>query len=329
MKTLSDLGELDTIKLIEQTLKRPAKGRAGKAPVIADFKEDAAIFRVGSKIVAISTDMGVSSTHLPGANAFEMGRKIAVSANTDLLAKGALPKFFWLDFAAPKNTPAQFIKQLYLGINFELKKFGAFIVGGDTNKGSEFCYSATVFGEIQGKPLLRKNSRPSDLLVITGEVGSASAGLFCILNKKKCPQKFLAAQKTPQINFALCKKLMKIANAGVDVSDGMGKELSDMAMQSNAKLVLDWENIPFDKRLPKLCKENNWALEDILFHRGEDYQVIYSIPKAKEKQARLAGGIVFGRVEKAKNNSEVGLFLQKNGALEKISAKGYEHFKDN
>ncbi len=322
MKTLSQLGELAIIRAIEKTITR-------RGPLIADYAEDAAIFHTGNKLVAISTDMGTSTTHFAGSSAFQKGRKIAVSANTDLLAKGAVPKFMWLDFALPPETPISFVEQLYKGMDFELAKFGAFLVGGDTNKGIEFCYSATVFGEIAGKPLLRKNAHAGDLLVLTGEVGNAAAGLFCALKKTKCPKKFADAQNAPQIDFDLCKKLMPIANAGADISDGMAKELSSIAVQSAKKLVIDLNKLPFDKDLPKLCEKHGWDLADLLLHRGEDYQVIYSVPAKFEPAVRKAGGIIFGRVLKPEIPREIGLFLQKGWKITRASAKGYEHFKDN
>ncbi|MFQ5406738.1 MAG: thiamine-phosphate kinase, partial [Candidatus Micrarchaeia archaeon] len=302
LKTLREVGEIGVIKRIERSVKRRNR------KMIADFGEDSAIFKVGKRFVAVSTDMGVAGTHFVSSNAEKIGSKIAVAANTDLLAKGALPRLMWLDIALPAKTPVFFVEKLYKGVDRQLSLLGAFLVGGDTNNAGEFCYSATVFGEVQFKPILRRNAKAGDVLVLSGEVGSASAGLFCVLNKKKCPKKFFDAQNTPELNLNFCKKVMKYANAGVDVSDGMAKELNDVAKQSGKKLVVDWDKIPFDKRLVSLCKENGWSLEDLLFHRGEDYQVIYSVPASKAGFVEQAGGVVFGRVLIAKKKSGVGLF---------------------
>ncbi|MFA6048783.1 MAG: thiamine-phosphate kinase [Candidatus Micrarchaeia archaeon] len=320
--TARALGERKLISAMRSAIRKP-RG------TIADLHDDAAIFKLGGAILAVSTDMGFGGTHFVSRDPVKMGRKIAVACNTDLLAKGALPKFMWLDVGFPPQTPVSFVKKLYSGIDFELRRLGSHLIGGDTNNSPQFAYSATVLGEIRGKPLLRSTARAGDVLVLTGEVGNAAAGLFCALEKRACAEKFLGAQTAPKIDFALCKKLMPLANAGIDVSDGLAFELGEIARQSGKKIVVDFGRVPFDKSLHALCEKNGWSLEDLLFHRGEDYQVVYSVPASKAGAARRAGGIIFGKVLPPAGGGEGGVFLQKGGKMEKLRAKGYEHFKSN
>ncbi len=320
LDTARALGERKIISRITSRLRRNPK-------MLADVEDDAAIFRIGADgaKIAVSTDMGVRSTHFNTQDPLKIGRKICVSANTDLLAKGAVPRFMWLDLAFPPQTPAVFLEKMYSSIDRQLSEWGSFLVGGDTNKAKDFVYSAAVLGEIapRQKPLLRSTAKAGDSLVLTGEVGNAAAGFFFYKNKiKEIPPKYERAQNTPSIDFELCKKIWPYANAGIDVSDGLGRELNEIARQSRKKLVVHFDKLPFDSRLSFHCEKYGWQPEGLLFHRGEDYQCVYS--------SRPCGhGFEFGEVLEPKNAGEIGVFLEKEGKVSRVSVKGYEHFKSN
>ncbi len=312
------LGERKIISRITSRLRRNPE-------MLADVEDDAAIFPLGSATVAVSTDMGVRSTHFNTQDPFKIGKKICVSANTDLLAKAAVPRFMWLDVAFPPQTPVGFLEKMYSAIDRQLSELGSFLVGGDTNNAREFVYSASVLGEIAPKqrPLLRSTAITGDSLVLTGEVGNAAAGFFFFRDKiKKIPLKYERAQNAPSIDFKLCKKIWPFAHAGIDVSDGLGRELNEIARQSKKKLVVHFDKLPFDSRLSFHCEKHGWQLEDLLFYRGEDYQCVFSA-------SREAPGIKFGEVLAAKRPRDVGVFLERGGVLKKISPQGYEHFKSN
>jgi len=57
-------------------------------------------------------------------------------------------------------------------------------------------------------------------------------------------------------------------------------------------------------------------LEEIVFHHGEDYQIVYTTPEPV--------GIVIGKVMKGK-----GVFLIKDNKERKLKPRGYEHFISN
>ncbi|MFH0835560.1 MAG: thiamine-phosphate kinase [Candidatus Micrarchaeota archaeon] len=311
---LKQAGERKVIELIKNSVR--------KTPLLkASFDNDAAVFKVGSRTIAVSTDMGLGSTHFTNQNAADMGKKIAVSNVSDLYCTGAEPFLCWVDFGCPKGWSMEFVRKLYQGLDGELKKHGAFIAGGDTNESKEFVYSVAVLGEIKNKPLLRSTAKTGDCLVLSGPVGGAAAAYLAWKNKKQCPKQFKDAQERPALNGALCKRIMKRANAGIDISDGLARELNEIARLSKKKLVVDWEKLPKPKGFEAYCEKQGWDAVDVAFNHGEDYQVVYSTPDRGK-------GNVFGRVLEARKPSDAGVWLLKDGKKIRIPSKGWEHFRN-
>jgi len=309
---ISDLGERNIVERLVKRLRRDPS-------VIADLHDDAAIFDPQGKRLVLSTDMGVLSTHFTNPDPEKMGRKIVASHVSDVICKGALPKYFFHCFTAPPDTDISFLEKLYDGMDGELKKYDAFLLGGDTNKGTEFVYSGALLGFLDGPPLLRNAAQPGDAIYLTGEIGNAALGY---LSRKKhfvVPQKFLDAQDAPELDWALCKRILSEGkmHAGIDVSDGLAFELHELARLSKKRIVIDWDRLPLNPDLERLCKEHDLNAEDVALNHGEDYQIVFSGEKG-------ASGIPIGEVTDGS-----GVFLKCDNQVRPLENKGYEHFKSN
>ena len=305
---LNEIGERKLIEIIKNLVR--------KSNIIADFDEDAAVFEVNGKKIAVTTDMGSMSTHFTTMDPKKIGVKIVTSNVTDILAKGGIPLYMFTDFGFPSDLDTDFIKKLYTSMDNELEKYGAYIIGGDTNKTGEFVYSITLIGKINGKPLKRSAAEVGDYVVLTGEIGNAAAGYLMRMKNLKGDKIFLDAQFEPKVDFELCKKIIKNANAGIDISDGLAFELGEISRLSKKKIIIEFDKLPINPKLLNFCKKNKIDLNEVIFHMGEDYQVVYTTPKPE--------GIVIGRVMKG-----TGVFLVKNKEKIKLEHRGYEHFVSN
>ncbi len=310
--TIGSLGERKLIELIHKTLRHDKR-------LISSVDDDAAIFRlVGDKTVAITADMGLMSTHFTTFDPEKIGKKIITSNATDLLAKGAIPRCALTCFGWPRGLKTDFIGKLYKSMDKELARYGAYLIGGDTNVSREFVYSVTMLGEIAGKPLIRGGAQVGDYIVLTGEIGSAAAGYLAAKKKiRPIEPEFERAQTTPEIDFRLCKQIMKRANAGIDSSDGLAFELGEVARLSKKKITLYWDLLPLNPKLAPFCGRHKLDVERVAMHMGEDYQIAYSTKHP-------AGGIVVGHVERGE-----GVHLVRDGKTKKLDTYGYEHFISN
>ena len=302
---LNQLGERKIVEIIKNLVR--------KAKIIADFDEDAAIFELGGKKVVLTTDMGSMSTHFTTDDPEKIGKKIVTSNVTDVICKGGLPLYMLTSFGFPADLDSDFIKKLYKSMDNELKKYNAYIIGGDTNKTDEIVYSITLLGILEGKPLKRSTAQVGDYVVVTGETGNAAAGYLMRMKGLKGEKIFLDAQFTPEIDFDLCKKIIPKANAGIDISDGLAFEIGEISRLSKKKIVIDFDKLPINPKLFEFCEKNKVDLEQVVFHMGEDYQIVYTTAESV--------GIVIGRVEEGN-----GVFLVKDDKKERLSTKGYEHF---
>jgi len=176
------------------------------------------------------------------------------------------------------------------GINEALKEYGGVILGGDCSNGNEKIISITAFG-IQGELELRRNAcKPGDIILTTGIHGLSKLG-FLIKNKinfdnefslderliNKSIEHFCRPQVYPNFLFYLLKTRhnKKIRRVGcTDSSDGLFQALQDLAIASNCKAIINYEKIPKDKDWPKGDK---W--DEYYFFGGEDYELVFSLPK--------------------------------------------------
>ena len=319
---LEEAGERKIIEEIRKILRRDPD-------IVADLENDSAIMKMDSGQYAVTTDMGLLGTHFLTDDPVKIGKKIVTSNVTDLLASGALPKYMLVSVGFPANYKLGFVKKLYRSMDKELQKYGAYIIGGDTNKSDSFVYSVTMIGKVV-KPLLRSGAREGDSVVLTGQVGNAAVGYLALkkkLNKRTCHRPnftvawacsdFIRAQLEPEIDFNLCKKIIPRANSGIDISDGLAYELGEIARLSNKKILIDWGRLPLHPKLEGFCRKNKLDMKDVVFNHGEDYQIVYTTPDPEN-------GIIIGKVEKGE-----GVFLIKNGEKEKLKPIGYEHFRSN
>jgi thiamine-monophosphate kinase len=306
---LAKAGERKIIETIRRTIRQDPG-------MIADFDDDAAIFELGTGKYAVTTDMGHIDTHFLTYDPVKIGKKIITSNATDLLAKGAIPKYMLISVGMPGNYSIDFVKRLYASMDSELQKYGAHIIGGDTNKSKSFVYSVTMIGKVS-RPLPRSGAKEGDLVVLTGQIGNSAAGYFAIKRKVEAEPAFIKAQLEPEIDADLCREIIPSANSGIDISDGLAFELNEIARLSGKKIEIEWGKLPIHEKMQEFCMKNGLDITNVVLHHGEDYQIVYTTPDSKK-------GIVIGQVKAGD-----GVYLIKGGKSDRIAPKGYEHFKSN
>jgi thiamine-monophosphate kinase len=154
-------------------------------------------------------------------------------------------------------------------------------VGGDTTQGP-LTICITVMGEVPpGDALLRQGAQVGDDIYISGSVGDARLALEVMRGQlslsasdfESCRQRM----EQPQPRIALGLALRGVANACIDVSDGLAGDLGHVlkASQVGAVLTTDWvqdsaaisvamQSLPFARRL------------DMALASGDDYELLFT-----------------------------------------------------
>lgn len=86
---------------------------------------------------------------------------------SDLLAKMGRPLGFTLGLFLPEDLEEGFVLELVRGAAEAAKRLGAFLLGGDTNRGVEVAL--TVSGYALAEAPLPRKALPGDLLYLAGD----------------------------------------------------------------------------------------------------------------------------------------------------------------
>jgi thiamine-monophosphate kinase len=175
----------------------------------------------------------------------------------------------------------------------------------------------------------RSGAKPGDYVIVSGHFGFAPAGLAILLQnvitvsssifRKHAVKSVL--EPYPRQSFGLA--LARYFSSSIDSSDGLAVSLYELASQSEEVDIIIYR-IPAVEGLDKFAQENSLDKHELVFHGGEEYEIVATISHTKIRQAEAAArkaGVslhVIGRVQKGSGNVFV-----RNRLLEN---RGYMHF---
>lgn len=224
---------------------------------------------VGNKVY--SKDLFCEGIHFKRAwmSLEQIAQKSMLVNISDVIAMNAKPLQALIGIVIPKDVTCKELRELALGFERVAKAYNIEIIGGDTTAGKALMISVTIISEVK-KPLLRKNAKVGDLVAFTGSLGSAYKELTRLLRGGSVTSR--SRFVTPVLKKAFMQKAGGILHSGMDISDGLSKDLSRLLKESGNKDIR-WSN-----SLPKqtLCS-------------GEEYEMLFTFsPKDKAKIKRIA-----------------------------------------
>jgi thiamine-monophosphate kinase len=212
----------------------------------------------------------------------DLGYKAAAINLSDLAAMGAEPEALLVSLALPLDTEAAAIAELYEGLN----EPGIAVAGGDTTRAEELVIAVTAVGRSERVPG-RAGARPGDLIVVTGPLGGAAAGLHALCEGLTGFDELVERHRRPPIRLAEGRRLAAVAHAVVDLSDGIGGDAARIAARSGCRIVLDPGAVPRAPRSEEVAGLPFWTM-------GEDYELLAAVAP---EDAEALGFPVVGRCE--------------------------------
>lgn len=337
---LSELGEF---KLIEHLTEHFKVSQKSTVKAIGD---DAAVLNFGKKQVVISTDLLVEGVHfdLSYAPLKHLGYKAIIVNLSDIYAMNAIATQVTVSIAVSNRFPLEALEELYAGISTAAKIYNVDVVGGDTTSStSGLIISVTAIGEVEkGNEVLRSGAKANDLVVVTGDVGSAYMGLQVLEREKEVfkvnPNNqpdlsmytyIIERQLKPEARkdiVELLKELKVKPTSMIDVSDGISSEIIHLCRQSKVGVDIYENKIPLDPQLISTCEEFNVDSTTIALNGGEDYELLMTV--SQEDYPKIKGNpnlTVIGYI----TEEDRGMHLVTR-AEEKIPiiAKGWNALKD-
>jgi thiamine-monophosphate kinase len=280
--TSSTPGEFD---LIERFFKQRSVKHPNSAIALGIGDDCALINSNNNQQIAISTDMLVEGRHfLVGADPYLLGRKSLAVNLSDLAAMGASPVGFTLAIAMPE-VKVDWLEYFSNGLWDMANEHDCQLIGGDTTAGP-LTISITIFGHIpKNQSLGRHKAQVGDDIWVSHQVGDARLSLGALRQEwALSAEEFYAVSQrmhNPTPRTELGKRLLGLAHAAIDISDGLLGDLNHILHQSSVSADILIDQVPGSKtlnsksiELQRLCKLTG----------GDDYELCFTAPKNKSSQ---------------------------------------------
>jgi thiamine-monophosphate kinase len=233
---------------------------------------------------AVTQDVLVEGVHfrLEWTSWRDLGYKAAAVNLSDLAAMGAAPEGLLVSLALPADTEVADVLELYRGLN----EPGVPVVGGDSVAAPVVFVGVTALGRSSRVPG-RADARPGDVLVVTGELGAAAAGLHALQHGLGGFDELVGRHRRPPLRLEEGELLAAVAHALVDLSDGILADAARIAERSGCRIVIEPERLPLASRIDEVADLPFWTL-------GEDYELLAVLAA---EDASESGFPVVGRCE--------------------------------
>lgn len=269
--------------------------------------------------LAITTDTMVENVHFfKDADPVQLGHKLLAVNLSDLASMGAKPLSVTLALTVP-NVNEAWLSAFAAGFLTLAERYDVDLIGGDTTAGA-LTLTVQALGLVpRGLALTRSAAKIGDFIYLSGNIGDAGLGLK-ITQGYQCTDSDNALKQfnQPEPACDIGQKLCFVANACIDISDGLSSDLAHILQQSQVGACLYWDELPLSAAvLTYINDTGDWLLPLVA---GDDYQLCFTVSPEKAEQVP-EGCQKIGIIE-----AERGLRLNKAGIIQSLEVKGYEHF---
>lgn len=342
------MGEFELLARLRERLPAPgARVRLGSG-------DDAAVTVPGGA-TATSVDALVEGVHFRRATATpeQIGRKAMATALSDLAAMAAEPGEAYVAIGAPAELGEEELLAIGAGLAAVAAETGTTLAGGDLTASPVLTLAVTVVGHASRPEdfVTRAGARPGDIVVVTGELGGAAAGLLLLEDAKSengppgrsspiglgaspiglgetrgSKSALIARQLDPTPRLAAGRALGAAgATAMIDLSDGLGGDAGHLASASGVRLDLDAAEIPVQSGVAAVAAAAGRDQLELATGGGEDYELLATLPAARVAEATAAlaaAGLALTAIGTVAAGGGVEIRLRGGGALE---PRGHDH----
>src|SRR6266446_2637163 len=309
---------------------------AAKEKGAFNLTDDAATLSVpaGHELV-VSTDTLIEGVHFLHDDPPDLIAKKALRVNlSDLAAKGAKAQTYLLALSLAPWADNDWLNRFSSGLADDQNRFGVTLIGGDTTATpGPLMLSITAFGIIEaGRMLRRLGARPRDIVFVSGTVGDAGAGLAILKGEGSGLSDFVRSAlvsryQLPEPRLNLGRRLVGLASAALDVSDGLVADLGHIAEVSGVKITIDAARLPLSPATRAFWGTGTEAIVRAATS-GDDYEIAFTAPASlRAKLEALAGELGVELHEIGRVDAGKGIVLaDASGKPIPITRPGFTHF---
>ena len=280
--------------------------------------------------LAVSIDTLVEGVHFPAnTDAGDIGWKSLACGLSDLAAMAATPAWCTLALTMPAASE-EWLAGFANGFGAIAREYRIALVGGDVTRGP-LSVTVQVAGHVAtGRALTRSGAAAGDAIYVSGAPGEAAAGLARLQAGIAPPDDPLVRRlNRPEPRVALGRRLVGVASACIDISDGLAADLGHILAASGVGATLDVDALPASDALRAAAAETEAQLHEWILHGGDDYELCFCAPHALtgELAEASSNGLPITRVGVIE--ATTGLRATAGGEFVSIVGAGYRHFEDS
>jgi thiamine-monophosphate kinase len=335
----TSIAQLGEFGLIDHLTKRFTITQSSTIKGIGD---DAAVLDFKDKKIVVSTDLLIEGVHFDLAYMplKHLGYKAVVVNVSDICAMNAKATQITVSVAVSNRFPLEALDELFAGIAHATEEYKIDVIGGDTTSSQKgLIISITAIGEADENEIVYRNgAKQTDLLVVSGDLGSAYMGLQ-VLEREK--QVFLVNPNSqPDLDaytYLIERQLKPEARkdvrtllhaleikptAMIDISDGLSSEIFHICKQSKVGCNLYEDKLPLDPQFISVCEEFQIDSTTVAINGGEDYELLFTI--SMDDFEKIKGNPNFTIIGHMTQESEgIHLITRANTKIE-LRARGWD-----
>ncbi|PQJ21615.1 thiamine-phosphate kinase [Tenacibaculum sp. SG-28] len=324
---LSSLGEFGLINYLTKNF------GTYHSTTIKGVGDDAAVLAPTEKETVITTDLLVEGIHfdLSYVPLKHLGYKAVMVNLSDVYAMNASASQITVSIAVSNRFPLEALEALYAGIQLACDTYKIDLIGGDTTSSTKgMLLSITAIGHAKKEEIVYRNgAKPTDLIVVSGDLGGAYLGLQVLEREKEVfkvnPQNqpdldsytyIIERQLKPEARKDIPKLLKELnvkPTAMIDISDGLSSEIMHICTNSKAGCKLYEDKFPLDPQVISTCEEFNIDATMVALSGGEDYELLFTIPVGD-----------FDKVKGNPNLSVIGHITEEQQGMNLVTRSGQE-----
>ena len=288
---LAQIGEFGLISRLQKNL--PTR----RGTIIGIGDDCAVLNAISCPIVTI--DALVEDVHFrrDWTSPRALGRKAMAVNLSDLAASGARPVAAFVSLALSADVDVEWVESLYAGFEDMAREWDFTIAGGDTTKSrGAVMISVALIGEVinpKRGPILRSGAQIGDLLLVSGTLGDAAAGLSLLQNPQtpisdSTREKLLHRHHQPTPRLELMRAILDFdaesVHAALDLSDGIVGDAAHLARASGVSLQIDAEKLPISPQCREAAPILGKNALDFALSGGEDYELLIAVAPARVEE---------------------------------------------
>lgn len=321
-EVLASIGERGLVRRIA------ARAPTGPDTVLGIGDDAAALQFSDSHLTVVSTDRVPSdliALDLGVMNYSMLGRYIVEVNVSDIVAMGAKPSAFLLNLSLPSTTSVDQFESLVDGVARRCEELSIGWIGGDCKRSDEPSFVGVAIGHALGAHLVcRDGASPGDSVVVTGSLGACGAALMYFSRSDQSVSVSSATEETllqrliePVARLDLAGTLFSWASASMDITDGLGSSLLELAKATNCAIEISAEAIPIHPAAEEVGEL--FGIEPLNFALGIglDLELLCTVG-----QGVTSPGVSIGTVSEGPSSESI---IRSGGSSIHIG-EGFEHF---